>query len=216
METAVAAAVEQRVVLHNVSWQTYERLLAELGECSSLRLTYDRGSLEIMSPSEEHEELNRALAFLVETLITELDLDARSLGSATFRREDLERGFEPDSCFYIQNVARIKGKRKLDLSKDPPPDLLIEVDLTSSSLHKLAIYARLGVPEVWRCDKERVRIHKLLESGYEESLSSLAFPFLTAAKLSDFLKAGQTSRRSQWLRSIREWLGSAQAGAQPE
>lgn len=206
MATVATAAAEQRIVLRNVSWETYERLLAELHECSSPRLTFDRGTLEIMSPSEDHEEANRILASLLDVIIEELDLDARTLGSTTFRRQDLDRGFEPDSCFYIQNVARVKGKRKIDLRTDPPPDLVIEVDISSSSLDKLPIYGQLGVPEAWRYDGESLTIHVLSSGAYRESDSSLAFPFLSASRLTEFLEAAATQKRSRWLRSVREWL----------
>jgi len=208
MTAAIQAPPEQRVVLHNLSWQTYDRLLEEVAGCSSLRLTYDRGTLEIMSPSEEHEELNRSLAYLIEALITELDLESRSLGSATFRREDLDRGFEADSCFYIQSAPQVAGKRKIDLSIDPPPDLVVEVELTSSAVDKLDLYAHLRVPELWRCSADAVRILGLVSGRYEESLSSLAFPFLTAEKLSELLRQGRSARRSQWVRSLRAWLSS--------
>ncbi len=210
MAIAVVAPAEQRIVLRNVSWLTYERLLADLGDSSSPRLTYDRGTLEIMGPSEDHEEANRALASLLDVIIEELDIDARTLGSTTFRREDLDRGFEPDSCFYIQNVARVKGKRKIDLTQDPPPDLVIEVDISSSSLDKLAIYAHLGVPETWRFDGETLTIHRLSAGGYTKSKSSLAFPFLSAARLTQFLKEAGTQKRSRWLRSVRDWLRANQ------
>src|SRR5215207_2585581 len=106
---------EQRVTLHNVSWETYERLLADLGDSSAPRLTYDRGTLEIMSPSSEHERYNRTAAQIVEELAVELNINIDSLGSTTFRREDLDRGFEPDSCFYIRNVAGVRGKKRIDL-----------------------------------------------------------------------------------------------------
>jgi hypothetical protein len=138
------------------------------------------------------EELNRSLAYLVEALVTELELDSRSLGSATFRREDLDRGFEPDSCFYIQNASRVAGKKKLDLTIDPPPD-------------------NLGVPEVWRCSGNAVRILRFVSGRYEESPSSLAFPFLTAEKLSELLSQGRNVRRSQWIRTLRRWLDSARS-----
>ena len=206
MTVTMVAPAEQRVVLRNVSWQTYERLLADLGDCSSPRLTYDRGTLEIMSPSEDHEEANRALSSLLDVIIEELDIDARTLGSTTFRREDLDRGFEPDSCFYIQSVARVKEKRKIDLTKDPPPDLVIEIDISSSSLDKLAISARLGVPEIWRYDGESLTIHRLSAPGYTTSQSSLAFPFLSAAQLTEFLLEAGSQKRSRWLRSVRDWL----------
>src|SRR5437867_152246 len=137
---------EQRVVLHNVTWDTYERLLAEHAGRSAPRLTYDRGELEVMSPLPEHERLNRAIQLLVPLVAAEIGVKVYSLGSTTFRREDAQRGFEPDSCFYVQNLAAARGKRALDLAVDPPPDLMVEIDITSPSLPKLPIYAAFRVP----------------------------------------------------------------------
>src|ERR1051326_1247978 len=157
METLVRPA-EQRAVLHGICWETYERLLADLAESSAPRLTYDRGTLEIMSPLAEHEELRNNLAMLVEIVAETRDLDLRGLGSTTFRRVDLQRGLEPDACFYIQNAERLQGKRQIELSTDPPPDLVVEIDLTHSTLDKLSIYAQFGVPEVWRYKGGRLAI----------------------------------------------------------
>ncbi len=145
----VMSTPDTSVVLHDVSWRTYESLLKDFVDRSSPRLTFDRGTLEIMSPTKQHEEFNRILALLVDTASDELGLDVQSLGSTTFRREDLDRGFEPDSCFYFAEAGRVRRKKKVDLSFDPPPELVIEVDITSSSLPKDSIYATLGVPE---CD----------------------------------------------------------------
>ncbi len=122
MET-VERPVERKVILHNARWRTYERLLAEQESSSAPRFTYDRGELEIMSPSTEHEEHNRTIALLVELFAEEAGLDVRHVGSMTFRREDLGRGFEPDSCFYVQNEENVSGKAHIDLASDPPPDL---------------------------------------------------------------------------------------------
>src|SRR3954462_13121446 len=157
METLKGSA-EHRVILHNTSWETYERLLADNENNSAPRFTYDRGELEIMSPSPEHEKFNRRIAQLVLAVSDELGIEAEDLGSTTFRREDLARGFEPDSCFYIQNEERIRGKGRIDLTVDPPPDLVIEIDITSPSFSKLPIYAQIGVPEVRRYDGERMTI----------------------------------------------------------
>jgi Putative restriction endonuclease len=118
------AQTEQRVIIRFVSWTTYEHLLADLANQSSTRLTYDRGLLEIMCPLPEHEEWNRTIALLVEVLAEERRVDVRNFGSTTFRRADLARGFEPDSCFYIQHEADISGKSTIDLTVDPPPDLV--------------------------------------------------------------------------------------------
>ena len=194
------------VVLENVSWQTYENLLADLVDSSARRLTYDRGVLEIMSPSAEHERLNRTLALLVEIIAEELSIETENLGSATFRREDLERGFEPDSCFYVRNADRIRGKRHLDLRVDPPPDLVIEIDITSSSIDKMSIYAHVGVPELWRCDGMTLQIASLEGGAYVTSSSSAVFPVLTAATLSNFLAQSRHSTRLELIKAFREWI----------
>jgi Uma2 family endonuclease len=117
----VLSPPEQRVTLHNVSWETYERLLADLQDSSAPRMTYDRGTLEIMSPSSEHERYNRTAAQIVEELAVEMNINIDSLGSTTFRREDIDRGFDPDSCFYIQNTSLVRGEKRIDLTVDPRP-----------------------------------------------------------------------------------------------
>ena len=204
MET-VNSPAEQRVILHNVRWETYERLLAEHAESSAPRFTYDRGELEIMSPSPEHERVNRRLAQLVLALTEEMGVEAEDLGSTTFRREDLKRGFEPDSCFYIENEGLIYGKDRVDLSVDSAPDLVIEIDITSPSISKLPIYAQMGVPEVWRYDGERLTMWKLEGSRYAEITESLALPPLTNAVVSDFAEKSKTTKRTTWLMAVREW-----------
>ena len=204
MET-VKSPAEQRVVLHNISWNTYERLLADHENNSAPRLTYDRGELEIMSPSPEHEKLNRRIAQLVLAVAEELDIEAEDLGSTTFRREDLERGFEPDSCFYVQNEEQVRGKDRIDLAVDPPPDLVIEIDITSPSFSKLPIYAQIGVPEVWRYDGERMTILVLEGSDYAERTESIVLPPVTSNFLTDFVEKSKSMKRTAWLEEVREW-----------
>ncbi|GMR23974.1 MAG: Uma2 family endonuclease [Acidobacteriota bacterium] len=196
------------VVLENVSWQTYENLLADLADSSAPRLNYDRGVLEIMSPSAEHERLNRTLALLVEVVAEELSIETENLGSATFRREDLERGFEPDSCFYVRNAARIRGKKHLDLGVDPPPDLVIEIDITSSPIDKMSIYAQVGVPELWRYDGTTLQIACLEGEAYVTSSSSAVFPILTVETLRDFLAQSRLSTRLELTKAFRQWIRS--------
>jgi Uma2 family endonuclease len=200
------AQTEQRVIIRFVSWTTYEHLLADLSNQSSTRLTYDRGMLEIMCPLPEHEEWNRTIALLVEVLAEEMRIDVRNFGSTTFRRADLARGFEPDSCFYIQHEADISGKSAINLTVDPPPDLVIEVDVTSGSLDKFPIYAQIGVPEVWRYDGQRLRIYSLTAERYVESETSLVLPLLTAPRLTDTLAQSKTMKRTALLRSFRIWV----------
>jgi len=196
---------EQRVTLHNVRWETYERLLADLRDSSAPRLTYDRGTLEIMSPSSEHERYNRTTAQIVEELAVEMDINIDSLGSTTFRREDLDRGFEPDSCFYIRNAPGVRGKKRIDLSSDPPPDLVVEIDITSPSLAKLPIFAKAGVPEVWRFDGRRLAIYELVGDEYLERDASVAFPVVTAADITAFIRDSETMERPEWVRKLRAW-----------
>lgn len=207
MTTALAPpdVHESKVVLPNISWETYERLLADLEDCSVPHLTYDRGRLEIMSPMPKHEKLNRAVEMLVNALAEELDINSRGLGSTTFRREDLERGFEPDSCFYFQNEPLIRSKDRLNLIVDPPPDLVVEIDITRPSLDKFSIFAQLGVPEVWRYDGTTLRILHLESSSYVERQSSGVLPVVTNAVLTDFLAESLTTSRLTWLRRVRGW-----------
>jgi len=191
-----------------VAWETYERLLADHLDRSSPRFAYDRGVLEIVSPSTEHEERNRTLASIVEVVAEETSTNFRNVGSMTFRRQDLERGFEPDSAFYVQHVPLVRGKRQIDLAVDPPPDLVIEIDVTNSSLNKLPLYARLGVLEVWRDDGTRLRV--LLRrpggDGYEEAAASRTLPLLTSDVLTRFVDESQTLERDAWLRMVRRWV----------
>src|SRR5437762_454220 len=144
--------LEARLVLHNISWVTYQRLLEELADSSSPRLTYDRGELEIISPTAKHEDVNESIKLLVNLVAMELGPAVRGLGSTTFTRADIERGFEPDSCFYVEKEAQIRGKERIDLASDPVPDIVVEIDITNSSLNKSAIFAQFGVPEIWRYD----------------------------------------------------------------
>ena len=190
------------MLLRNVSWETYECLLKDLENASSPRLTYDHGVLEIMSPHLEHEELNRTLAAIIEIALEESDQDFRRAGSTTFRREDLERGFEPDSCYYIQSVVKIGCKKRIDLRIDPPPDLVIEIDLTSDSLNKFPLLAALGVPEVWRY-QETFEILVLEHNHYVQRATSLAIPVLSQRLVSEVLESSQSMKSPAWLRDIR-------------
>lgn len=211
--TAVLNPTEQKVIIENVSWQTYEQLLADLADRGAPRLTYDQGTLEIMSPTARHEELNRNLALIVTILSAALGLDVRNLGSTTFRREDLSRGFEPDSCFYVEHERAVRGKAKIDLRLDPPPDLLIEIDLTSGSLDKFPIYGQVGVPEIWRYDGSRLVVHHLAGGGYKEHETSRAFPGVGAADLTRLLQESLTQPSTEWLRSLQAWADEQSRGA---
>ena len=195
----------QRVILRHVSWETYERLLAEHAQCSSPRFTYDCGVLEIMSPSTRHERWNRSIATFCEVIAEEFDLELDNVGSNTFKREDLARGFEPDSCFYVQNVERVRNREQIDLAVDPPPDLVIEIDISSSSLDRFPIFASIGVPEVWRYDGMRVAIFKLAGGVYQEQETSEVFSGVTSQSITQFMEESKTLKRTVWLRRVRAW-----------
>lgn len=203
MET-VRSLPEQKVLLRNISWETYEHLLADHQDNSAPRFTYDRGMLEIMSPLPEHEKINRRIAQLVLAVTEEMGIEAEDYGSTTFSREDLERGFEPDSCFYIQNEELVRGKDRIDLTVDPPPDLVIEIDITRPSINKFSIYSQLGIPEIWRYDGERLEILALENDGYVEVNESIALPSLTSATLSELVEQSKSMKRTAWLRKVRE------------
>ncbi len=201
---------EQRMALGHVSWETYERLLADYLDSSSPRFTYDRGTLEIMSPSREHAKLEEVIAAVADVIAEEWQVEFERLGSTTFRRSDLERGLEPDSCFYIQNVEKIRGNREIDLPVDPPPDLVIEVEITSPLLDKVQIYVQLGVPEIWQYDGDRLNILRLAGEHYESSSQSGVLPPLSQSVLADFIEQSKTLTTLAWRRMVRSWAREQQ------
>jgi len=208
MET-VRTPAEHRVILHNSSWETYERLIEERGENRVPRFAYDRGELEIMSPSTEHESIAYYIGLLVAVFAEEVGVDLYGVGSTTFDREDLGRGFESDASFYVRNAGLVRGKPRIDLGLDPPPDLLIEVDITSPSLDKFPIYARAGIPEIWRHDGERLAIFGLRGEEYVEVAVSRILPPLTGEALSGLIGESSSLDMVTWMRRVREHAGSS-------
>lgn len=212
MQEAVKSPREQRVLLRNVSWGTYERLIAEREERGVPRFFYDRGVLEIVSPSIEHEEIGHFLMSVVYELVVEWEINARFAGQTTYRRVDTNGGFEPDASFYLHgNAKRVRGKADIDLDAgDPLPDLVVEVDRTSPSLDKLPIYARLGVPEVWRYvvggRSEILRLRGVAGvAGYELIHESRVLSPLTGEVLARFVEGGRKKEPAVWAREVREW-----------
>ncbi|MCT7961024.1 Uma2 family endonuclease [Laspinema sp. D1] len=195
-----------RVLLQNITWETYERLLNEMGHQRNTRINYDQGLLEIMTPLLEHEQPNRLLSRVANAVAEELDIEILSAGSTTLKRPDLEKGSEPDSSFYIKNESLIRGKRTIDLKTDPPPDLVIEVDVTSSSIDREGIYAAMGVPEIWRCDRGEVKFLQLRSGNYVETEHSLAFPVLPVTEVAKFLEQSQTVGETTLLKAFRTWV----------
>ena len=172
-------------MLYGVPWQTYVEL-RENPENDHLRMTYDRGTLEIMSPSATTKDSRQSSPWSIATWTEELDIPVRSLGQMTCKREDIEKGLEPDDCFYVQNEPRMWHKMEIDLAVDPPPDLAIEVEMSRSSVKKMPIYAALGVPELWRYDGQILRIYELVDGQYQSREASACFPNFPVAKVEEF------------------------------
>ena len=206
MTAQTLARPEQSVHISGISWQTYETLLTEIGD-RQIRLTYNRGNLKIMVPSPEHERFKEVLGRFVETLAEELDVKIEPLGSTTFKRSELS-GKEPDKCFYIQNISAIKGKKRIDMNQDPPPDLVVEIDITSRSQNSLQIYADLGVPEVWIYNGSRLRINRFENGEYVECDRSLAFPSVAILEIVRFLEQVETMDYLELVKSFRTWVKS--------
>jgi Uma2 family endonuclease len=209
MENQVMATVEQlqrepAVVLHGISWQMYSKLRG-VPDSENIRMTYDHGELEIMSPSKMHEQYASLIARLIEAWTEEWGIDVQSCRAMTCRRKELKRGFEPDNCYYIANEALMRDREELDLRSDPPPDLAIEIDL-SRGRKKLEIYAAFRVPEVWWFDGQTLRIFVLgAEERYEERQASLSFPNLLPAKIESVLGKLGTASETALVKSFRDW-----------
>jgi Uma2 family endonuclease len=203
--------------LVGIEWKTYTRLLHAFSEQPGYRLIYDRGVLEIMSPSLEHDEAGRFLCLLVQVLTEELGLPFKAGGGVTLRRQFLRRGIEADECFWIANAPRMAGVRQLNLRTDPPPDLAIEVDVSRRSLNRLGIYAALRVQEVWRLDGATLMFHALVARGtYLAVPTSLSFALVTPADVLGFVQlARQASDTNVVIRQFRAWVRQRQAGQNP-
>ena len=191
------------VLLYGVPWSLYERMVEELSHCHA-RLTYDRGTLQIMTLSPEHEWKSRAFVLLIAILTEELDLPFAVFGSMTHHREDLEKGMEPDECFYFSHLDRVVGMSRFDPGVDPVPDLAVEVEVTHSILDRIAIYAALGIAEVWRFDGRALRVLLLSPEGaYAPADRSPRFPQFTPEELAGWIiRAGEVDG-TRWRRELR-------------
>lgn len=198
---------EQWLRLDDADWKTYERLLRAFGERRSIRITYDRGALEIVNISYQHEEPSEFLGRLIYVLTEELGLPVISGGSTTLKRQKKQRGLEPDKCYWITHAPDMFGKKSLDLRIDPPPDLAIETDVTHSSINRMGIYAALGISEVWRCEEPKLTFHVLGADGkYGPDGPSAIFAGLTAAALLPFLAMWGQMDENALVRKFREWV----------
>jgi Uma2 family endonuclease len=195
----------QHIQLQDIHWHEFEAILAELGEQRSSRIAYSNQILEIRMPLPEHEIDKELISDMVKILLEELDIPNECFGSTTFKRQDMTVGIEPDQCFYLENAAVMRGKRRLDLATDPPPDLAIEVDVTSKT--GLDAYLKLEVPELWRFEQQRLRISVLEHGQYRDVSVSPHFPDLPMADLvAEFVGRVPAEGRSQTLKSFRRQI----------
>jgi Uma2 family endonuclease len=194
------------LILNEVPWDEYEQLLADLGDSAGVRVTYDQGRLEIMSPASKHEKFALVITLLVFTAAEELNIVIEGAGTTTYKQKWLAKGVEPDACFYVSNAGAIIGKEQIDLKTDPPPDIVVEIDISRESTRKLAIYAAMGVPEVWRYDGKRTDIYQLVGQDYVEVDASLVLPVFTPDVLSRFLEQAKTEGQTATKRAFRDWL----------
>lgn len=192
--------------LEHVSWDDYEDLLDSLNERPGLRVSYNQGRLEIMSPLPEHEEFKELFLRIAHIVSEEFGILLETRGATTYRRKRKAKGVEPDTSFYVQNAAALIGKRTIDLNIDPPPDVVVEIDITSESEGKFPIYAAFGVPEIWRYDGQQAWMYQLVEQGYVEIESSLAFPILTPPVIADVIEQSKTQGQSAALAAFRQWV----------
>ncbi len=208
MHTLSPPLAENRILLHSVSWETFNRLLIETGEHRGQRFAYSQGVLEIMSPLGIHENNNRFIDDIIRVISDELDINLKKFGSLTLKLDKVQKGVEPDSCYYIQSEPLVRSKQNIDLAVDPPPDLVLEIDITSGSLDKLPIYANLGVGEVWRYDGYQLSVFSLdPSSGFYHRLDqSLIFPFLPLAKIPLLIQRNGEIGETAALKEFRQWL----------
>ena len=194
------------LILHEVSWDDYEALLQAVGEAPGLRLTYDEGTLQIMTLSPKHESYSSLLQRLVDRLSARLRIEILFFGSSTMKRKGPKKGTEPDACFYVQSAAAIGAKIDIDFNTDPPPDIAVEIDIHHDSLGKLSLYAALGVPEIWRYDGKALTMHRLEGDQYVPALASAALPVLDAQTLTRFLGLAGEKSQHEILIAFEEWL----------
>jgi Uma2 family endonuclease len=195
----------QRVLLRNVSWDEFETILEELGEKRAARVAYNRGMLEIMTPLPEHERSKENISDFIKILLEEFNIEFLPLGSTTFKNQLMSQGIEPDNCFYIQNEPLIRGKDRIDLSIEPPPDLALEIDVTSRT--NVEIYQTLGVSELWRFENGKLQINILQDGIYTETEFSPYFPNIPLIQvIPEYLKKLKTESRNKTMREFRAWV----------
>jgi len=202
----VSAPERDPVILHNLRWETFLALLEDLGEHRG-RITYDRGTVEIVPPTQKHESLKRLIGRLIETYTLEMVIPIASCSSTTLKSRLENRGIEPDECYYVGNEAAVRGKDSIELETDPPPDLAVEIEVSTRWVDRRSVYAALRIPEVWSHDGEKLTVFLLAGDGeYRPSSKSRAFPALPLEELAGFIDRRSTGDETSLLRAFRDWV----------
>lgn len=195
-------------ILNHVAWQEYDALVEGLEGRCDVRLSYDHGKMMIMTISAEHELPAKILPHLIFVLAQVCGMNFLSFGSTTLRKRDVASGTEPDDCYYFQNYQALARKKWIDLTVDPPPNLVLEVDITHPSLDKFPIYASFGVPEIWRYDGSQMQFFQLVGPGYVECSHSVHFPFLTPEVIAVHIQLGLAEGLIEMVNSFRNWVSA--------
>lgn len=204
---AIKPLAETRTLLTNISWQTFKVMLAEMGSQRQNRIAYQSGTVEIMTPLMPHENSNRIIEGFVVVMCEELGLEIKRTGSLTLTRDDLERGGEPDSSYYIQNESLVRNKENIDLATDPPPDLVLEVEYSRSAIDKLALYAAMEIPELWRFNGSVLRVYTLADRRqYTEVEFSPTFNPIPVREIPHFLQQAKAKGENATSLDFRTWV----------
>ena len=203
---AIKPLAETRTLLTNISWQTFKTMLAEMGSQRNNRLAYELGTVEIMTPLMPHENSNRLIEVFIGVMCEESGFEIKRTGSLTLTRDDLERGGEPDSSYYIQNESLVRNKENIDLAIDPPPDLVLEVEYSSSAINKLTLYASMEIPELWRFNGSILRVYILADRQYTEVEFSPTFNSIPVKEITRFLQQAKIKGENATTRDFRSWV----------
>ncbi|PAX52748.1 Uma2 family endonuclease [Brunnivagina elsteri] len=203
---ATQPLAETRTQLQNITWQTFKAMLSEMGSERNNRIAYELGIVEIMTPLMPHENSNRLIEVFVGVMCEELGLEIKRTGSLTLTRDDLERGGEPDSSYYIQNESLVRDKESIDLEKDPPPDIVLEVEYSRSAINKVNLYAAMGIPEFWRFNGNVLRIYTLSGKEYTEVQISPTFNPILVKEIPRFIQQAKKNGENTTTREFRTWV----------
>mgnify|MGYP006430736635 CR=1 FL=1 len=197
---------ETRTLLRNITWQTFKAMLAEMGDDRNSRISYESGIVEIMTPLMSHENSNRMIEVFVGIMCEELGLEIKRTGSLTLTRNDLERGAEPDSSYYIRNESLVRNKENINLATDPPPDLVLEIEYSRSAIDKLMLYASMKIPEFWRFNGSTLKVYTLNDQQYTEVELSPTFDPIPVKEIPRFLQQGKIKGENAIAREFRGWI----------